>query len=299
MTLIALRVAPCAHGTTGWWKPSGRLLFPLSVVAAIIFAASGTPVDPELISVALCGSALALGLPHGALDLAHLRRAPVGFGPAIALYLAVAGMVYALWRFDAVVALAAFLALAVRHFAEDWQGTLPEPFATGTSLAVLTAPALFHHETLAALFALVAGAPAAAGLADAALLLAPVTVVLASCGIALLWQHGEREHAVETVTALVAMIALPPLLGFALFFALMHSPRHFAQGSVALRGVDSFNILVTIGFAGGVALAAAIYGAGSFPTASAGVISTVFVTLSVLTLPHMTIPALLCRGSRS
>ena len=58
---------------------------------------------------------------------------------------------------------------------------------------------------------------------------------MASVAMIALWSDGYRSQALATAFALSAMIFLPPLVGFALFFCLMHSPAQFAAAQHTLR----------------------------------------------------------------
>jgi hypothetical protein len=105
------------------WPVAGLLL--ITVVSIALYAA-GVIVDTPALTAAASVALLVFGLPHGTFDLALLRKAS-GAGivtrwtlGAIALYLACAAAMYLAWRFDPLLALAAFLVMALLHFAEDW-----------------------------------------------------------------------------------------------------------------------------------------------------------------------------------
>ncbi len=248
-----------------------------------------------------CFALLLVGLPHGTLDLELIKR---GGGrvstPVLLLYLSLAAAMYALWRVAPLAALVAFLLTAALHFAEDWR-EVDQPFlAQGAAVALLTAPALAHHAELAALFVALSGAERAAVIADVMLMLAPVGLAVAAVAAARLWATGRRPQAIVTAAALGAMVALPPVIGFALFFCVHHSPRHLreAWGSLARAGPGRYASVV-----GGLTVAAFGIAAGLFALearadVAAQVVAASFMTLSILTVPHMAVPAILARRGR-
>lgn len=171
---------------------------------------------------------------------------------------------------------------------------MPPFLAHGTAVALLMAPAILHTETLRSLFELLVGHSHAAFIADAAVLVAPLSVVVASVGIISLWTDEHRALSVATVLSLAGMIFLPPLVGFALFFCLMHSPRQFMGGLHSLRreGVRQWCLVVGPVTLAALGIAAIIYGQLAAGPVSSSMIISAFVTLSVLTLPHMVMPSL-------
>ena len=263
---------------------------------AILVTLAAMLVPAELLTgpvaiTATCAALLLGGLPHGALDLAVLRREATGrTAQVLMLYLGLAAVMFATWQIAPSLALALFLAMAVTHFAEDWTATEHPFFALGISVATIAAPALFHHEELAGLFVLIAGDPKAARMADALLLIAPVAAACAHLAMLLLWKAGQRVAAVNAACALAAMVALPPVTGFAIYFCLIHSPRHFRAGLKRLApvvGVTRSTIVATLG---GLAMALAMLQFLPITDPSGRLFVASFMTLSILTLPHMAVP---------
>ena len=124
------------------------------------------------------------------------------------------------------------------------------------------------------------------------LLVAPVAMVVALIGWVVLWQAGQRALAISAGCALAAMLLLPPVPGFALFFCLIHSPMQFRQhaGLLGLRGFRQWRGIVVPLSLAGLGIAAAVFienGDISIPT---NLFATSFMTLSILTVPHMLVP---------
>lgn len=264
---------------------------------------SETPELTVIASLAL----LVFGLPHGAFDLALVRRAAgTSFGArsslaVIALYLGCAAAMYLAWCVGPMVALAGFLAMAVAHFAEDWDICGSSFIACGIAAAIVSAPSILHLDALRGLFALLTGDAAAAGLADMLLLVAPAATAVALVGWVLLWQAGQRALAVSASCAVASMLLLPPVPGFALFFCLVHSPMQFRQhaGLLGLRGFRQWGgIVVPISLAG-LGIAAAIFFENGDASIPANLFVTSFMTLSILTVPHMLMPRIVVFFQRS
>ena len=246
--------------------------------------------SPTMIAAA-CGVILIGGLPHGALDLAVLRRdAEHRIGLVISLYLGLAVVMFATWQSAPTFALGLFLAMAITHFAEDWSEAEHPFFALSIGVALLSSPALLHHQAMGGLFVLLTGEPSAADLADVLLLVAPVAAACALLAVLLLWQRGCRVTAVNAACAVAAMILLPPVSGFAIYFCLIHSPVHFRAGMERLAsatGVVRSTIIATLG---GLAIALATLEFLPPAGPSSRLFAASFMTLSILTLPHMAVP---------
>lgn len=264
------------------------LLVLLSLLAPFLSAGA-----TSALSLVACGAMLIFGLPHGSLDIALIRRAAVeqNVGAVVALYLGCAAMMFLLWQVHAAAALGVFLALSVAHFGEDWTPLLPASFSRAIAAAILTAPSLLHPEALRSALAVLVGTDAAF-FTDVARLLAPIACAAGVSGAGWLWADGHRSAAIGVLSALAAMLLLPPIIAFALFFCLIHSPRHFAEGLAQLgwRHRAQWAHVVVPVTAAALGLAAAIFHASAASTIPDAVIATTFVVLSTLTLPHMIVP---------
>jgi beta-carotene 15,15'-dioxygenase len=303
--LFAHRVAPVGIASVGWHPVlSGRLSFARSAHASasivlLAAAAVGERLDTALVSMITCAAILLFGLPHGTFDLAligkaHAERKTLS---VVALYLGCAVFMLALWQLTPALALLVFLGLSIVHFAEDWADHLPPFFAHGISTALLTAPALMHRDKLGQLFSLLIGEGSSVLMAALAVSVAPVSLAIAAVAVIVLWCDGHRSRAVATSLALLTMITLPPLIGFALFFCLMHSPAQFASAREALgwqRPAQWAGVVVPLTSAA-LGIAALIFATLAAANVTAAMIVTAFVTLSILTLPHMAVPLILDR----
>jgi Brp/Blh family beta-carotene 15,15'-monooxygenase len=213
----------------------GDVVFPaywFAAVALIVLTLLGVPLDQPAAVVAAAILFIGGGLPHGAYDIALLRRSVAlewyGVGIAVGFYAAIAMLFVLLWMSLPLVALILFLAVASVHFGEDWQ-MLDEPllrFAAGT--AVIAAATIGHVAEVSALFVAMSD-PRAAMIAQIVTAAAPVALLVTAVGIAIAWRDGSREWAAALTLCLVLLVVLPPVVGFALFFVFLHSPRHLTQ----------------------------------------------------------------------
>lgn len=231
------------------------------------------------------------GLPHGAFDIAVLRRTGrlgrSGLWLIIGCYIGAAVLMALLWRGSPLAALALFLAAAAVHFGEDWS-MLEEPllrFAAGA--AIIAAPTISHFIQVASLFVAMSDDRAVI-LAQIIVAAAPVTMLVASVSIAVAWLAGSRAWAAAMALCLLLLLLLPPVLGFALFFVFLHSPPHL---------IASRHVLDTTGWHAWFAIGAAFSVAailGWFmlhliaPTGLAGnVTAEAFQFLASVAVPHL------------
>jgi len=212
------------------------------------------------------------GLPHGAYDIALLRRAVAldrsGAGMAgggmagggllrvglvVGGYVATALLMVSLWLTIPLVALILFLVVAAVHFGEDW-AMLEEPLLrVAAGAAVIGAATIGHPSAVSAVFVAMSD-PRAAVVARIVTAIAPVALLVTLVGIALAWRQGSRHWAAAMAVCLVLLIVLPPVAGFALFFVFLHSPRHLAQTRVLLRDMTRARWIGTGALLSGVAI---------------------------------------------
>lgn len=276
----------------------------LVVIALVAAMVAGLRLDGPAATVIAAAAMLLFGLPHGTFDLELIRRdrsaRGVGLSTLLALYLGCALAMYLLWQARPVAALLFFLAIAVAHFAEDWADTGSGLFSHGIAAATLTAPVVLHRTATATIFEAVAGSADAAMVVELLVLVAPVALLLALLGVGSLLIDGHRERAVAAAATLAAMILLPPITGFALFFCMFHSPRHFAAALRSLawqQPAQWLPVVAPLTFAAS-GIAALIYGFGSPIDLPARLAASAFVALSVLTVPHMAVPLMVAALSR-
>ena len=233
-----------------------------------------------------------LGVPHGALDplyakkLLHLSSCTAWLG-FVALYLLLAALVVVAWWHLPFFFLIAFLAISILHFSGDLVAgaTVSERLVYGGAIIML--PALWHSIELTRLFSYLVGANAAIPVVATLQLIAwPWLLTL----LLLVLRSAQRDglHALEIVAVGLLTWIATPLLGFAIYFCAMHSPRHILRtwlyAGVAPRQmalVALLPLLAVLGFSG--------LGFYFLPPSSIDerILQLLFVTLAALTLPHM------------
>ena len=292
------------HPGSGAKTPPGARLMLGALGLTLVGLWLGVPLSGPTATTLACLALLIFGLPHGTLDLELIRaRASgpwTGMVALVSIYLALAASMYGLWRVEPVMALAAFIGIAVVHFSEDWQGAGSVLLRAGLALALLSAPTLFHRAELDTIFIGLTDRVEATIVTDALMLVLPITIGVGLIAVASLWRAGRRAQALGGLAALTAMIVLPPILGFALYFCLFHSPRHFHESLTTLSWVNLrqwWGVVLPLSLAAG-AVAALIFGLELRTALPDRIMAASFMTLSILTVPHMLAPLIAGRLSR-
>lgn len=291
MTTAPSAVRARARRRTAPWRTGALTIGAPVLLSGALITAVAAGLDPASPSVtwASLGAVALVGLPHGALDVARARAAGAERGPTIARYLAVAGAMAAVWALAPALALALFLAAAAWHFGEDWRPALAPAPALALGATLLALPAATHPTAVSAIFTALVGAGGAA-IADALALALVPALPLATLGLARAARALGARRLRDTGAALAALALLPPLPGFALFFCVVHSPRHLLEALAELPprvARRPWRVAVPV-----TALALAI-GAGlhawlpAHAVGGARVVASLFALLSVLTAPHL------------
>ena len=286
--------------STGWGTNLARLqLAVLVAVVAVHF--TGVGLGGAAPTIAACAAILLFGLPHGTLDLEIIKREQragnLRMIALLLLYIGSGAVMLMLWWVLPVAALATFIVVAVVHFSEDWQD-LPSTFlAQGMAIALLTAPALLHLTQLEQAFVAVTGHKDAVLIANFMLLLAPMSMAVACVSLLSLWRAGPRDQAGVGAVILIGMVMLPPVVGFALFFCLYHSPRHFTMALTRLACAPISRRVIPLLTLAALGLAAALFAGEARADLPAQFVAASFMALSLLTIPHMLVPAIVAAWS--
>ena len=223
------------------------------LVATLLRAPLGQPAAVAAATVLFIGG----GLPHGAYDIALLRRTVAldryGLTLAVGGYVAIAALMAMLWIGLPLIALVLFLAVAAVHFGEDWQ-VLEEPFLRfAAGAAVIAAATIGHPADVAALFVAMSDERATL-IAQIITAAAPMILLVTAVGIGVAWRDGSRQWAAAMTLCFVLLLMLPPVAGFALFFVFLHSPRHLVETRAMLCDMTLEHWLVTGALLSGAAL---------------------------------------------
>jgi len=243
---------------------------------------------------------VAIGLPHGAMDGAvalalgygRHRTQMAGF---ILGYVALAVLVVVFWLAFPVLALMLFLLISLVHFGNG-DTEMKNIFFRWMQIIchggiVVVAIPLFHPAMTHELFTYLSGQDIG--------MLTPyfnvLTVLMAGAGVAYalaaIRLPSLRLPFIEFSGLLLAMWALPPIAGFAVYFACVHTPRHVRRIFLKLRAYDPeispfrltviFTLLTWV--LGGIAYT--FLAGRTMPDAAA--FQVVFIGLAALTVPHM------------
>jgi beta-carotene 15,15'-dioxygenase len=236
---------------------------------------------------------IVVGIPHGSLDIeiaaTHFGKSTTHGKIQITLaYLAAAMLMTLLWFKIPPLALTLFLIVSIIHFSADWRTSVDPFLAYMVGWALIALPALSHLDAVAAIFSLLTGNQS--GAVIAALLACSAVPAVLGCIVytGLAFKQGRHGDGIDLICCLLAMVILPPLISFALFFCCLHSPRHLIgavqdAGKIPLLQKAVIALAVII-FALGLGVLLFVFGNTS-PT-DASVIKTAFLLLSILTVPH-------------
>lgn len=279
------------------------------VVAVLVSVVSRNTADVTQIGffpMAMALVALAVGIPHGAIDtltlesgLSTQRRWLLRF-----LYFGVAAMSAAVIITWPAIAFVLVLMMTVWHFGSgDLEATgelrklapMHGPQRFVYALALGSAPVLLPLTSPAAVATVVAIEPALATLMTPTVLLTTRIAVLVLVVVAILWRinGGDLRGAGELFGLAILGIFVSPLLAFAVYFGFWHALRHTARlaqsttGGVNLRSVIQVSrggIPSLVGFLIVVALLATFVE----PTHAVGPMLWLgLVIIWGLTVPHM------------
>ena len=302
-----------------WLDPALRLharAATTTIAGFCLLAIAGLDFSPVAQSFLLLGGVVVVGFPHGAFD--HLVAYPVlaqrlgsywwlFFGAG---YFGLAGVVWIAWTVAPAITLVGFLAASILHFGlgdiED--GLAPESVPRAVAILgygglPILMPIAFHPQACAPLLAALAKVPAPVMLnafAGAAWWM-PIWIVAFTW--ILLANLGQRRAVAERLATVAAMVLLPPVLAFGLYFTLGHSVRHVLRlgawhdprdPGAAVRWLLSVMLpaggLCLVGVTGLVSLGGDM---------TLDVLAPCFRLIAVLTLPHMVVTSWLGHSETS
>ena len=240
-----------------------------------------------------------IGLPHGAMDGAvavHFgwMGRPAKAAAFLLAYVGLAALVVATWAVAPVLSFIAFLAISTYHFGRGDATSSIVGRGAVESIArgglVIGGISQFHRAEANDVFLAIVGADTT----GVWLFLDGLLVLTAACIIeTLLFKPSEERTAFAFELSILSLLfaAVPPLVGFAVYFCFVHSLRHFSSmRSVLQSTVSSLRItqttvvfsLLTWAF-GLVVLAQQSASIGVEPA----LLKVVFIGLAALTVPHM------------
>jgi beta-carotene 15,15'-dioxygenase len=283
-----------------------KWVLPLATVALILANQYFLPIDGWLATAIAASLIVVTGIPHGTLDveIAASRFGRQKAGDKIKIiggYIACAAVMATLWAVFPPLSLILFLILSIVHFGADWRTEGDGFYALTVGWALIAMPALSHPEAVAALFETLTGDQSGAVIAA----ILACTSIPAICGslifAAKAIKSEDQVNGINVISCLVAAALLPPLVGFAVFFCGLHSPRHLAEaihqsGSMP-RGEKAVRALAVMALSLGTGVL--LFGLYEPISIDSGIIRTAFVLISILTVPHFILEQLSDRWGTS
>lgn len=288
-----------------------RLVIFLVVAVVAVTAARWLPVSRWTLWLSV--GAILVAIWHGAFDGVLAERAlkprlGARWRPSFyAVYLALGALVLLLWWKMPAIALSAFLLYSALHFGTETERELsPERLVAGLAAGFVPIAAACHWwpQQVAAIFGIMLGSQA-----DSAPLLTtlsgrslwPVVVVAALAALRLRGPERFTSWGL-LMTELVLFRGCSPVVAFALFFCLWHTPEHLLSSSTDtsghfqperlagnLRGGFALWLISVIGVS-----VVCVLGRHEMQR----YVGVVFIALSALTVPHMVL-AEVCRREQA
>jgi Brp/Blh family beta-carotene 15,15'-monooxygenase len=249
-----------------------------------------------------------LGLPHGALDFAVAKSLKLisSFNSAlyfILVYTAISAFSIALWVGFPATSLGLFFCVSIYHFSTDWRNTMPRYARLGMASIIICGSSIMYSSTLLTLFTL--------------LFLTAETANLIIQGMQIMFWIGITAFAyfimqllkanltldkftlVECVALIVSSLTLTPLLHFALYFCLLHSPKHLNDVGEELQLSVSKAIILSLPFVAlTIVLAAILFEFFGVNDVNVDLLRWIFIGLFGLTMSHMLLINLWHRSHR-
>ena len=249
--------------------------------------------------IGLAGIVL-IGLPHGALDGAvamHLGLVDKFSTMArfVIIYVGLAGLVVGAWVIAPSLSLIVFLTISMLHFgagdARHGEGVLrfAETMAHG-GLAIVGISQFHRSEVEEIFYYLINQDTAMVWLAINVLTVAVIVAIIACVSQA----AKDVKWSATTLELLILGIVyalVPPLLGFAIYFCLVHSARHFRRILSTIKATVDFSniknqaiLFTTVSW---IAAGIAFWMFADFADPGPTVLRITFIGLAALTVPHM------------
>ena len=249
--------------------------------------------------VAIAGIFL-IGMPHGSFDGAiamHLGIAdkPKKMMTFLVSYVLLTALVVATWMLLPALTLILFLYVSSYHFGSRDAISKSGGFHVVESLTlgglVVVAISQFHKQEVDEIFSYLVNGDTSLIWASINLLSLVVILGLIEC-VTIFEKKPEFSKKAVEILALIAIFALaPPLLGFAIYFCLVHSSRHFSEVFKTLSKTISAQriqlqalVLTGLTWTAGIV---AFFLFADVANPGPAILRITFIGLAGLTVPHM------------
>ncbi len=241
-----------------------------------------------------------IGLPHGALDGAvamHLRLVEKLSKMVIfvIIYITLAALVVGIWMIIPTLSLIAFLVISMFHFGSGDAKNGEDLMRFAESMAhgglVIIGISQFHRGEVDEIFSYLTNQNTAMVWLAIDVMTVAVIAAIISC---IVQTAKNKKWSITTLELLIMSVVywlVPPLLGFAIYFCLVHSARHFKRifdvikHTISYSRIKNQTILFSVisWFSAGIAL----FLLADFSNPEPVIMRITFIGLAALTVPHM------------
>ena len=241
-----------------------------------------------------------IGLPHGALDgavamhiglvkkLSNLIKFMLG-------YIALAVFVVIVWIFFPTLSLIVFLGISLLHFgygdAKNGEGITKFAEAVAHGGLVIVGISQFHRGEVDEIFYYLIKQDTSTIWLAMNIASIGVIAAIATCLLQTSKDVKWSSTTLELLLVGVVIAIAPPLLGFSIYFCLIHSARHFSRiyrmikQNVANTTIKTQAILFTVACWLAAVVAFVLFADFSDPGPT--ILRIIFIGLAALTVPHM------------
>jgi beta-carotene 15,15'-dioxygenase len=272
----------------------GQFIFPIATLLTIALVHLSLDfLSPTVQLVVLGAVIMLLGLPHGALDPWIAQRLGLYDSTIQKIlfttgYLTLTALVVLFWLWLPVLSLTIFLAISAWHFSGDWNTSLNRLLRLCAGTLLLLMPIGFHTETVSAIFQALSGingANLATSLSLPPWLLAAAMILIAAEALV----KRQWQTSLELLSLLGLAYFTPPLIYFAVYFCLLHSPRHlfglFMSAPIAAH-LPLIRMMITYTFLSLVLMGGLWWLWSALPYGTL-ILKLIFISLAAVTVPHM------------
>ena len=241
-----------------------------------------------------------IGLPHGALDGAVAMH--IGLVKKLSnlikfmlAYISLAVFVVIVWMFFPTFSLIAFLAISLLHFgygdAKNGEGITKFAEAVAHGGLVIVGISQFHRGEVDEIFYYLIKQDTSTIWLTMNIASVGVIAAIATCLLQTSKDVKWSSTTLELLLVGVVIAIAPPLLGFSIYFCLIHSARHFSRiyrmvkQNVANTTIKSQAILFTVACWLAAVVAFVLFADFSDPGPT--ILRIIFIGLAALTVPHM------------
>ncbi len=241
-----------------------------------------------------------IGLPHGALDGAVAMH--IGLVKKLSnlikfmlAYISLAVFVVIVWMFFPTFSLIAFLSISLLHFgygdAKNGEGVTKFAEAIAHGGLVIVGISQFHRGEVDEIFYYLIKQDTSTIWLAMNIASIGVIAAIATCLLQTSKDIKWSSTTLELLLVGVVIAIAPPLLGFSIYFCLIHSARHFSRiyrmikQNVANTAIKTQAILFTVACWLAAVVAFVLFADFSDPGPT--ILRIIFIGLAALTVPHM------------